>query len=235
MRNFTALIVLITLLFVQCQWYQNLPKADYETTTNSYNNYSRNNSRSSDYPPKAESGKCYAKCMIADVYDIEEIELAIYTGNEDEEDVEIVVEDIEIRPASTKWIRQKADRDCFSNDPNDCLVWALVEIPAVIETYKVVIDTTQTNNYEIQTVERKELAHQGGFTEWRDVLCPGDITVDLIHQVQDNLKVYGYDPGPPDDIMGKPTKTALIQFQKDNGLPIGNLDFQTLDVLNINY
>lgn len=29
--------------------------------------------------------------------------------------------------AGTKWVKQKADRNCLSADPNDCLVWCLIE------------------------------------------------------------------------------------------------------------
>ena len=41
---------------------------------------------------------------------------------------------ITLEPATTKWERRKADRNCLSQDPNDCLVWCLVQIPAVTET-----------------------------------------------------------------------------------------------------
>ena len=37
---------------------------------------------------------------------------------------------IEISSASTKWVKRKADRNCISTDPNDCLVWCLIEVPA---------------------------------------------------------------------------------------------------------
>lgn len=37
---------------------------------------------------------------------------------------------IEISPPSTKWVKRKADRNCISEDPNDCLVWCLIEVPA---------------------------------------------------------------------------------------------------------
>ncbi len=214
----TSLILsLLPLLFVQCQWYQNLPRTDYESDPVSTHDYLQTdypkqtdyvtlyNAKSDEYPPPhAEPGKCYAKCMMPDVYDIEGVQLAIYTGKEGLENIELEVRAIEIEPT-------------------------------LIETYTIVVDTTQTDNYEIVNIKIKELVEKRGFTEWRDVLCPGDVTVDLVHQVQDRLKAYGYDSGPLDDIMGKRMKTALTQFQKDNGLPIGNFDFQTLDVLNINY
>ncbi len=43
-------------------------------------------------------------------------------------------ETIITQPASTKWVKKKADRNCLSADPNDCLVWCLVEVPAQSRT-----------------------------------------------------------------------------------------------------
>ena len=40
----------------------------------------------------------------------------------------------EITPASTGWEKKRADRNCLSADPNDCLVWYQVEIPATYDT-----------------------------------------------------------------------------------------------------
>ncbi len=39
-----------------------------------------------------------------------------------------------ISEASTKWVKKRADRNCLSADPNDCLVWSLIEIPAQYDT-----------------------------------------------------------------------------------------------------
>jgi hypothetical protein len=35
--------------------------------------------------------------------------------------------------------------------------------------------------------------------------------------------------------MGQLTKAALIKFQRAEGLPVGQLDFETLKALGINY
>ncbi|MFK8008341.1 MAG: hypothetical protein AB8H03_18430 [Saprospiraceae bacterium] len=40
-----------------------------------------------------------------------------------------------IQPAGTKWIKKRADKNCLSNDPKDCMVWCLLEIP---EEYQVI-------------------------------------------------------------------------------------------------
>ena len=43
---------------------------------------------------------------------------------------ENVTERVETKPASTKWVKKRADANCLSANPDDCLVWCLVETPA---------------------------------------------------------------------------------------------------------
>ena len=38
-----------------------------------------------------------------------------------------------LQPGSAQWVKKKADPNCQSADPNDCLVWCLVEVPEEIE------------------------------------------------------------------------------------------------------
>jgi peptidoglycan hydrolase-like protein with peptidoglycan-binding domain len=79
------------------------------------------------------------------------------------------------------------------------------------------------------------LVKPGGFTEWREVLCGEKVTGYTVRQIQAALTKAGYEPGPSDNIMGARTKAALTKFQKDKGLPVGNLDFETLKALGVNY
>ncbi len=89
---------------------------------------------------------------------------------------------------------------------------------------------------EYLTIPKRKLVKAGGFTEWREVLCGEKITSGYtIRQIQQALKTRGYDPGPMDNAMGGRTKTALLKFQADKGLPSGNLDMETLKALGINY
>ncbi len=305
---------------------------------------------------------------------------------------ETVTETIETSPASTKWVKKKADRNCLSADPNDCLVWCLVEVPAQYRTvtkrvrqgcaagytdngddctktvdipaeyktrtwrklktaattrqievpaeYKTIsrqvvktpATTTSveipaeyttrsiqkmvspaavsvarkpklsssytekvrkgcpegwsydngtitgssasgagssaggsgdcikveeipaqygtqskrvlktpaaTRNIDIPaeytTITKRNLVKKGGFTEWREVLCADKVTSYTTRQIQQALKARGYDAGPADNVLGARTKAALTKFQKDNGLPVGNLDFETLRALGVNY
>jgi hypothetical protein len=88
---------------------------------------------------------------------------------------------------------------------------------------------------EYQTVSKRRLVKAGGFTEWREVLCGEKVSGDVVRQVQVALKAAGYDPGPIDNILGPQTKSALTKYQKDKGLPVGSMDFETLKSLGVSY
>lgn len=88
---------------------------------------------------------------------------------------------------------------------------------------------------EYATLTKRDLSKKGGFSEWREVLCAGKVTSSKIKQIQIALKDRGYNPGPIDNVLGVQTKAALTKFQKDNKLPVGNLDFETLKALGIDY
>ncbi len=255
---------------------------------------------------------------------------------------ETLTEQIETSPASTKWVKRKADRNCLSADPNDCLVWCLVETPAQYRTVsrrinigceggdgtpnsncvtteiipakmasrtsrvvrtpattrteeipaeyttvtKRIIKTPATTRTEVipaefktvtrrvlrtpattttevipaefttvtrrvvktpattrtidvpaefTTVTKRQLVRKGGFTEWREIVCGSDVTTQMVRDVQTALRTRGYDPGPADNVMGSRTKAALVKFQRENNLPVGQLDFETLRALGVDY
>lgn len=103
----------------------------------------------------------------------------------------------------------------------------VVKIPATVKT-----DTIPA---EIGNVNKRRPIKAGGFSEWREVLCGEKVTGYTIRQIQEALKKTGYYTGPVDNTMTPRTKSALLKFQQDKGLPSGNLDFETLKALGINY
>lgn len=175
---------------------------------------------------------------------------------------EYVKEKIMVSPSTTKWVQGEADANCLSADPKDCQVMCLVETPAEYKTvtrkvvktpaytydeiipaeYKVVtrkvIDKEETTvKIEVpatyKTIMKKELSKEGGYQDWREVLCQDKLTSDRIRQIQTALKENGYNPGPIDNIFGQQTKDALLQYQIDNELPQGNLNMETLEALGV--
>ncbi|MGB0838640.1 MAG: peptidoglycan-binding domain-containing protein [Chitinophagales bacterium] len=86
---------------------------------------------------------------------------------------------------------------------------------------------------QYSTITTKRLVKPGGFTDWVEVLCESKVTRATIIAIQQALKAKGYDPGPIDDILGPKTRAALVQYQKDNNLPQGNLNVETLSALGV--
>lgn len=86
--------------------------------------------------------------------------------------------------------------------------------------------TSQTKVIEVpaeyQTVTKKQLVEKGGFTDWVEVVCEPEVTQTDIQKVQIALKDLGYDVDVQEEnaIIDVKTKKALVQFQKDYGVPI---------------
>ena len=243
---------------------------------------------------------------------------------------ETVTERIETKPAAMKWTRKNTDANCLNANPDDCMIWCMVETPAEYQTitrrvnrgcdgsgkpdagctktieipavmgtrtvqriktpasireeyvpaeYKAVTvrrnDPLQTSvsrqvlktpaSYreeyvpaeykavtarvqktpattriemtppEYITVTKRKLVRRGGFSEWKEVLCGEKVTGYTVRQIQDALRKAGYYKGTSDNTMGPGTKAALTKFQQDKGLPVGNIDFETLKALGVSY
>lgn len=181
-----------------------------------------------------DPGKCFAKCMIPDKVDIDSLFVLVYTGD-DFEAKGIKKKKIILQEGSTKWVRRKADRNCMSSNPDDCFVWCLIDEDRVVEEVYEVTDTILVREYEQKIFEKKKIVKKGGLTEWREVICNNDVTPDLFKKVQTALLDKGYDIGPQgiDGIVSRETKEALVKYQKDNGLPVGQLDVETLEALGV--
>ncbi|MFT4522268.1 MAG: peptidoglycan hydrolase-like protein with peptidoglycan-binding domain [Bacteroidia bacterium] len=84
-------------------------------------------------------------------------------------------------------------------------------------------------------MSKRTLVKAGGFSEYREVVCSRYVTSDLVRQVQRALIAKGYSVGPAryDNILGVDTKAGLLKYQRDNGLPVGNLNTDTLKHLGI--
>jgi len=192
------------------------------------------------YTAKAEPGMpsgpgCYAKCLISEKYTVEIENIFEYTGdNYDSEWVEEV--SIEVKPATSKWIKKKADPSCISSNPDDCLVWCLVDQEAEYENYYIVNDTSKVKDYKESSIRITKGIEKGGFTQWKEIVCEKDQTSDFYTDIQLALTENNYDLFKAEyGVFDKTTKQALIKFQKENYLPIGNLDLETIAALGIEY
>ncbi|MEY2830287.1 MAG: hypothetical protein RIQ33_2145 [Bacteroidota bacterium] len=170
---------------------------------------------------------------------------------------------IQLSSATTRWVKGKADPSCLSDNPDNCRVMCLEIVPAQfkVQSRKIVASPAYTKSIEIpaeykyvqrtvlktpatrqeievpatfKTINQNVLIKKGSFGEWREILCASKITEAKILQIQQALTARGYNPGPVDNVFGGQTKAAIIQFQKDNHLPEGNLNMETLSALGLN-
>ena len=175
---------------------------------------------------------------------------------------ETVEEDIMVSPATQKWVKGVADAGCLSANPADCQVLCLQQVPAVYKKVSRKIVKTPAYRQEIpvaaefkivskQVIDQparqeqlsipatykkaihKELVRKGGYSEWKEILCADKLTASKIIAIKKALKAHGYDPGALDDVFGAQTKAALVKYQQDKGLPVGNLNMETLKSLGV--
>jgi len=113
-----------------------------------------------------------------------------------------------------------------------------IEIPAEYKIVKVkkLIKPAEVKRIpipaEYQKVSRRVQVTEGQM-EWRRVLCQTNMDPKTISSIQRALKNAGHDPGPIDGIIGKRTLGAVQAYQKEKGLAIGNLTYETLDSLGV--
>ncbi len=221
-KNTSFFLVLILATLLSCDTYHG-PQSYYP------------NSEIKDRPN--EPGKCYAKCLSPETIEEVTLTVEIYNGN-DPEILKNNVKDkiIELAPEFKKWEKKKADRNCLSANPEDCLVWCLVTKPAQTITVKnMLLDTTVTNDYvtEIHTVDYvSQIRNQ---ETWMAVLCDPDDK--QLEAIQNALNDRGYDLSV--EILqrnfGQASKKALTKFQQDNQLYVGGITEESMDALGIDY
>ena len=111
-------------------------------------------------------------------------------------------------------------------------------IPAVYKPMKVrrMVSPPNERRIEIpaeyQTVTRTEKVSEGRF-EWARILCETNTSADYIRRVQSALQAAGYDPGRIDGDLGRQTQAAVNAYQRDNGLAVGALTYETVEKLGV--
>lgn len=183
-----------------------------------------------DMPTKP--GACFARCLMPNVYESTTDTLGIYADN-----AEIpphILEEQEVVPATEKWVKKKSEANCHSSDPDDCLVWCLQTTPAINSQPVVTKDNSEKELGYVVQLERKILIKQGGHTEWQEVVCENKITPNFTSSLRSALNELGYDAGISEGITSQ-LKEALVLFQKENTLPVGQLDFGTLTALGVSF
>ncbi|MBK8669534.1 MAG: peptidoglycan-binding protein [Saprospiraceae bacterium] len=182
----------------------------------------------------SEPGKCYAKCFIPDQTESNTKYLPKYTGpvSDIDKNPNIVAMKFTQQIASSHWEKKRADKNCLSRNPDDCLVYCLVEVPEISKIEYIVKDTSLTKSYQWQEFYSVDLV-QKGYTGWVEVICDRDITILLIKKVQTALSSNGFYDGEIDGVLSSTIRSKLSAFQKKKGLAVGGLTFETMNVLGV--
>jgi hypothetical protein len=178
---------------------------------------------------------CYAKCTIyKGNTENNEMILPVYTGNIKSENIEVVK--IVTSLASTKWIKKRADRNCLSSNPDDCLVWCLEEVPETIKKIECVKDTSLTKDFKFKSFTvQKRIAPAYSGTEWREILCKNKYSKEIMQDICAKLSALNYKVENDTNEVNERMKAAITQYQKDKGLPIGELNLETLRALKVDF
>lgn len=184
-----------------------------------------------------EPGKCYAKCLAPEIVEVQTFTFSIYKGDDPEIITNYVKSEvIEVAPASRKWIKKRADRNCHSADPNDCLVWCLMKEPGQTITVKdMLIDTTVTKEFITETHNVDYISQARNQTVWQAVVCdPSDKQLEAIQQA---LQDKGHDLSVEllQRNFGKASKKALTKYQQDNQLHVGGITEESMKALGVDY
>jgi hypothetical protein len=113
------------------------------------------------------------------------------------------------------------------------------EIPAVYKWVKVrkMVSPPQERKIEVpaqyQTVTRKEMITEGHM-EWRRILCETNVNNRLVARIQRALRRAGHDPVYIDGMLGRRTKAAIRAYQREKGLAVGGLTYETIESLGLN-
>ncbi len=97
------------------------------------------------------------------------------------------------------------------------------------KTMRVEVPATFTHVVTKTAIKQKEQ-----FVE-TEIVCPSKVTSKLIRQVQEHLKMLGYPVDVSAKELGGTTIESLEKYQQENQLPVGGLNLQTLQSLNITW
>ncbi len=116
------------------------------------------------------------------------------------------------------------------------LEWVLQSSILKKEDFKK-LSPYESGKYKYFRDEKNQIVYvysdSNNWGEWKDVICGSGCYAPSYLAIHKSLKQKGYYSDTLSNILNESTKLALVQFQKDNNLPVGNLDFDTLRMLGV--
>ena len=102
------------------------------------------------------------------------------------------------------------------------------------DKYVSTMDTIKSHA-GVSVIHRRELIEKGGYTRYEPCLCEKDLTKMKIREIKRRLDEKGYEVEEINGINYIQLQSAFVKFQRDNKLPLGRLNFKTLEALDVDY
>lgn len=174
---------------------------------------------------------CTAECVMPDLYKTEIVTYYIYTGDSPDS-VFTENQRVILKPTRTTWVKAP-DPNCPSGEAEDCYIWKEVEQAEEAIDITIVTNVAKEPNYIIQQFSKERLVKKGGYTEVKNVICPENITPALMRDLSMRLTDLGYYSDYIYSVFNSKIKAALETYQRHNGLPVGHLNYPTLEALDL--
>lgn len=111
--------------------------------------------------------------------------------------------------------------------------YKLVEVPKEQEEIIVVKDTSKVSEYILEYFTKDKKIESRGLIEWREVVCQNKLSKRFVKQIQQSLSKHNCYTGKIDGLFTSEAKKGLRKFQKTNNLPLGQVDIETIEALNL--
>lgn len=180
----------------------------------------------------SQSAPCQGQCLINARIDTVSYEYPVYIGKDTSNATSKYITHVLFKGYTT-WDKRVSDKHCISPNPADCQIICSVQVMPESTTNILVARNPKKINPADITYQTFITQSYEGIKELRDILCGNQITEKLLSQVAEELYFRGYKVPDENKEMNPELQAALYKFQLDNQLPLGFLNFETLDFLGI--
>ena len=179
---------------------------------------------------KLKSTNCKSSCNIDPVTEIIEKNHYIFTGS-DTTGLNVKSTKITIVEGRKELVKKRKDKDCISENPMDCYIEVMEDIPPVTMNLYTLPNGDKTKEYDIRKEKITVVKKEGGKSN-ENIVCLKNRSTKLIKKVQQGLIAAGY-PLSVNGILDQATNLAVTDFQKSKGMAYGDLTLSTLSALGI--
>lgn len=179
------------------------------------------------------SARCLGKVLEPHYYEEVTLTLPIYFGEDRRILKKYVVDTIIILNENLpkRWVEHRKE-DCIAKDEYDCSYWSRNEpLDEELEVNYYLTDTTVTQEYYLELYPYSKFIEKREVLKWMEVVCPKDMTDDLINDIREKLGL----PRVKSPVVDFQFKKLLHEYEIKHHLPIGKISIAVLDHMNIPY